>query len=293
MKERFAYDNSEEMMASSLIEATGATRPRAAPSRSSSALDASRLELDSSPELNELLGSERRSEVRVRRPDFEDVDSAITESIEPEECESLDLDSESEVPLALHVAVSEPVVVRRSWGELYREHASFIWKGLRRMGLGAADAEDALHEVFLVAHRRADSFDASRGTERSWLLGIALNVARAERRRQRNQAGRTAEPRGQLEAIVNGTVGQATCRAMGGSHTVTTELRGALARALAVLSPEHHAVFWMYELEGLDCAQIAGELEIPVGTVYSRLHKTRELLQKELAELRGSSGAQR
>src|SRR5688572_3092340 len=75
----------------------------------------------------------------------------------------------------------------RSWGDLYRDHADFVWKCLRRMGLDSEDSADALHEVFLIVHRREAAFDPTRGTERGWLFGISANVVRAERRKKRPQ----------------------------------------------------------------------------------------------------------
>ena len=178
----------------------------------------------------------------------------------------------------------------RSWGDLYRDHADFVWRCLRRMGLDSTDAADALHEVFLIVHRREAAFDPSRGTERGWLFGISANVVRAERRRKRPElhADGQESPRACV-APTGDIVGEASWRAADGAGVAAGELlKQALHRAIDNLSPEHRAVFTMFEIEGADCGLIAEELEVPVGTVYSRLHKARETLRLALAEFRAA-----
>jgi|GEM_PF-559393 len=176
----------------------------------------------------------------------------------------------------------------RSWGDLYRDHADFVWRCLRRMGLANEDAADALHEVFLIVHRRESAFDPTRGTERGWLFGISANVVRAERRRRRPElhADGQESPRACV-APTGDIVGESSWRAADGAGANAGELlKQALHRAIDDLSPEHRAVFTMFEIEGADCRVIAEELDVPVGTVYSRLHKARETLRLALADFR-------
>ncbi|HEY5955121.1 MAG TPA: sigma factor-like helix-turn-helix DNA-binding protein, partial [Polyangiaceae bacterium] len=62
--------------------------------------------------------------------------------------------------------------------------------------------------------------------------------------------------------------------------------RMRLARLLDELTDEHRVVLVMFEIEGLSCPEIAGELDVPVGTVYSRLHAARQSFQKALTRLK-------
>jgi RNA polymerase sigma-70 factor (ECF subfamily) len=178
----------------------------------------------------------------------------------------------------------------RSWGDLYRDHADFVWKCLRRMGLDSEDSADALHEVFLIVHRREAAFDPSRGTERGWLFGISANVVRAERRKKRPQLHADGQESSQpCIAPTGDIVGESSWRSADGVGLAAGELlKQALRRAIDDLSPEHRAVFTMFEIEGVDCRLIAEELEVPVGTVYSRLHKAREDLRSALSEFRAA-----
>ena len=60
--------------------------------------------------------------------------------------------------------------------------------------------------------------------------------------------------------------------------------------AIDTLSLEHRAAFILFELEGESCESIASGLQIPLGTVYSRLHAARRGFQKAYAELTRDSG---
>ncbi len=157
------------------------------------------------------------------------------------------------------------------FARLYREQAGFVWKSLQRMGVASADLEDALQEVFIVAHRRFNEYDAARGRPSTWLFGIALNVAR--------NAGRSRRRRREADEPQVVTI----------DHTTPEDaLRREQARSLAQslleqLSPEHRSVFVMFEVEGMSCAEIAAMIGVPTGTVHSRLHAARQRLGTVLA----------
>jgi RNA polymerase sigma-70 factor (ECF subfamily) len=79
---------------------------------------------------------------------------------------------------------------------------------------------------------------------------------------------------------------------MGPSPTDTVEAWQSLSRvrtALEVLEVGHRAVFVLFELQGEPCDEIAAGLGIPVGTVYSRLHKARKQFTEAYAKLTGKS----
>ncbi len=184
-----------------------------------------------------------------------------------------------------------PVAHSSNWGDWYNDHADFVWRCLRRMGLAHDDAKDALHDVFLVVHRRLSSYDSSRSCQRAWLLGIAVNVVRAERRRHRPIPVEGLESVAAAEGTDHGATGEASRRSSQANGDVQQRgLAVALTRALESLDPERRVVFSMFELEGMGCTEIATELSIPVGTVYSRLHSARSQLQAALVEYRQNDG---
>lgn len=171
--------------------------------------------------------------------------------------------------------------VTRGWGELYRDHADFVWRSLRRMGLSPDAAKDCLHDVFLVVHRRFDSFDSSLGSERAWLFGIAANVARSERRRRRPVPVERIEPL--LDRRTTSSGPPPPC-ASGEYRVGYLRVREKIMEAVSALSPDRRAVFTMFELEGMSCLEIADEMGVVIGTVYSRLHAAREQLRAALSD---------
>src|SRR4051794_22631911 len=81
-------------------------------------------------------------------------------------------------------ASSERVVFE--FQRIYADHAGFVFRVLRGMGVADSGVEDALQDVFVVVHRRLPEFDG-RYSMRTWLFEIALRVASDHRRKQRRR----------------------------------------------------------------------------------------------------------
>lgn len=167
-----------------------------------------------------------------------------------------------------------------AFAAIYAAHFSYVWRTLGRLGVREAELEDAAQEVFVVVHRRLDSYDPARPIK-PWLCGIAHRVATAERRRARHRRE---------------TLCEAPARdAISGS---TPEKRVALRQrfdrvraALRALDPDQRVVFVMAEMEEIACPDIADALGIPLNTVYSRLRRGRKRFKAELEALRRRGGA--
>lgn len=153
---------------------------------------------------------------------------------------------------------------------VYDAYATFVWRSLQRMGVPESELEDALQEVFIVVHRKLDQYDADRAKLSTWLFGITLNVARKHRSRGRLTLG----------ADVDATPCE---RPTQDAELQRRQQAERLNVVLGKMRPEHSATFVMFELEGLSCQEIADLTGVPVGTVYSRLHKARDQF-KELVE---------
>lgn len=157
---------------------------------------------------------------------------------------------------------------------VYAAHADFVWASLSRLGVAYDDLSDQMQEVFLVVHRRLDSFDGS-SRMTTWLFGICLHVTQAWRRHRRRHPETVMEVTPEPENFAPSPEDQA----------VEGQGRRTLELILARLDPEKRAVFVMFELEGLGCVAIAEMLGVPVGTVYSRLHAARAAFQQELTRV--------
>lgn len=159
---------------------------------------------------------------------------------------------------------------------MFNEHHDFIWRLLRRLGLSSGSADDAAQHVFLVAAERLN--DIRPGSERSFLFGTALRIARSQSRNaqrwvleedmdfRRSEAGRPEELLDQQRAI---------------------DLMG---RILEGMSLELRTVFVLSEIEGMTMPEVAALVEIPVGTAASRLRRAREAFRAAVARVEAQSG---
>ncbi|MEO3742223.1 RNA polymerase sigma factor [Plantactinospora sp. B5E13] len=160
-----------------------------------------------------------------------------------------------------------------SFAMIFDRHAPYIHRYLaRRVGAGIAD--DLLAETFLAAFRRRERFDTAHPDARPWLYGIATNtVSQHRREEEREYRGR--------QAYVPTT--SAPSHADRVTTVVTAQsLRHILLSALARLSSGDRDVLLLIAWEELTYDEVAAALEIPVGTVRSRLHRARKLLREEL-----------
>ena len=142
---------------------------------------------------------------------------------------------------------------------MFAAHHAMVWRTMRRRGLSPDAAADVTQQTFLVAAERLR--DINPDSERAFLVGTALRVA--------HSLGRKTA-RWQLEEDMDQRVADARS---------TSDERAAVQLcdlALAKVDSDLAEVFVMFELEGLSSPEIAASLEIPLGTVASRLRRARE-----------------
>ncbi|MDC0723220.1 sigma-70 family RNA polymerase sigma factor, partial [Nannocystis bainbridge] len=163
----------------------------------------------------------------------------------------------------------------RTFRELYLAEFPFVWAAARRFGVPPNLVEDAVQDVFMTAYRRLDEvrFEVS---PRAWLHGVTRRIAA----RYRRTAARLNRRLAAVAAVPTGPLDPPQDRFAAAEQ---------LERLLARLSGSTRAVFEMAELHGMSGPEIAGELGIPVATVYSRVRLAREQLQREL----GGAGLER
>lgn len=160
--------------------------------------------------------------------------------------------------------------------EIYAQHSEFLWKSLYRLGVPEADLPDVLQEVLLVVHRRLDSFDASCRLT-TWLFGICLRVTATARRTVRRRREQPLDESAQEPMLSDSPSPE--------DLMVARDAKQRLNAALDCLEPDKRAVFVMFELEGIACAEIAEMLGVPKGTVFSRLASARNSFLQALARL--------
>ena len=163
--------------------------------------------------------------------------------------------------------------------DVYQEQADFVYGLSRRLSRGAADAEDLFQEVFLRVHRFLPKFQG--GSVRGWLRRIVVNTNSSLKRGKKNQAlTMLDESPGWKESLPDPTAGPAEQVEQG------AELR-VLEHALAQLTEDFRTIIVLREVEALDYAEIAEVLNVPVGTVRSRLARARMALRKQMEAKHG------
>jgi RNA polymerase sigma-70 factor, ECF subfamily len=146
---------------------------------------------------------------------------------------------------------------------------------VRQLGDEGA-AQEVVQEVFLRAWRRADSFDPTLASLRTWLFAIARHVVIDEVRRVAGRPWRrslTGEPQDLAGAPVSGPADQAVLDGW------------VVEEALRRLRPEHRDAVVATYLRGRPYAEVAGELGIPIGTVRSRVFYGLKALRLAMDEM--------
>jgi RNA polymerase sigma-70 factor (ECF subfamily) len=161
----------------------------------------------------------------------------------------------------------------RRFEELIVPEMPFLARVSRSMSHSAAEADDLAQDTLMKAYRAMDRFDGRH--PRAWLARIARNTA--INRDQRNREFLLSE-----DGIVepdndDGDIGDPEQIVLG------AEVDDDLRRALDELPPVFRVVVQLVDVEELSYAEAAEALDIPVGTVMSRLHRARRRLRQALA----------
>lgn len=167
---------------------------------------------------------------------------------------------------------------------LVLRHRDAVYRFVRsRLGPQRTEAEDVTQDALVEVYRNLHRFEG-RSRLRSWILGVAANVCRSRRRSRIFGPHREPPDDEMLRELPDCSAGQEEALAR-------SELQAAVKQAIDGLGPEHRCVVTLRDMEGLSYQEIADALQIPVGTVRSRLHNARALLAQRLLPLMGGEGS--
>jgi len=171
-----------------------------------------------------------------------------------------------------------------AFGQLMRRYQDRLYNTIYRLVDHAEDAQDVVQEAFLNAYQSLDSFKGD-SLFFTWLYRIAVNTAISLKRKKRVvlsiEAGRSGE--GGIEPLD-------TSEASRPAHGLEqAEQERRIQDALSRLSPEHRAVLVLKDMEGQKYEVMAEILQVPIGTIRSRLHRARSEL-REILERDGDRG---
>jgi RNA polymerase sigma-70 factor (ECF subfamily) len=176
---------------------------------------------------------------------------------------------------------ANPVAVQADEARLramVANHMDFTWRSLRRLGLSPDAADDATQRVFVVAHERLA--DIAPGCEKAFLFNTAVRVASTARRtyaRRREVLGGeehfdVADPAPHVDELLD-----------------RQRARALLEELLDQMAMDLRVVFVLFELEGMRTGEIAATIDVPEGTVASRLRRARAEFQGMLKRYRARS----
>ncbi|MBI3922299.1 MAG: sigma-70 family RNA polymerase sigma factor [Armatimonadetes bacterium] len=158
-----------------------------------------------------------------------------------------------------------------AFAELVRRHEGVAY-GLAYHQLGNfADAEDVAQQAFVAAYLRLETL---REPERftAWLRSIVANECRMWQRRTR-------------ETVSFEDLTDIPSEDSPEGHAVRRELQKQVRQAIARLSPANRLAVTLYYLDGESCEEVASFLDVPVVTVKTRLHRARNQLRQEMADM--------
>ncbi len=168
-----------------------------------------------------------------------------------------------------------------AWEEMVRQYSRRIYNLAYRFTGNRAAAEDLTQEVFLRLYRTLEQYDPREGDLSSWLMRVARNLIIDDYRRRARTPAQNGEDLAEHEYHL-----RADEREDPHALVEQRELSEQIHAALAKLSPELRACVILRDLEGLSYQEIAEALQIPEGTVKSRINRGRLELARVLRRMK-------
>jgi RNA polymerase sigma-70 factor (ECF subfamily) len=166
---------------------------------------------------------------------------------------------------------------RTAFGQLVRKYEGRLFNTLLHVAGSREEAEDVCQEAFVQAFVKLETF-GGRSAFYTWLYRIAFNLSVSRQRRKRpslsidEHRDRTGD---EIQAAEAGPT----------DHLLRVEQVRQVREAIAALSDEYRTILVLREMEGCRYEEIAEILELPLGTVRSRLHRARLQLRDQLQDL--------
>ena len=178
---------------------------------------------------------------------------------------------------------AEPEWRPPSWEEVVREHSARVYRLAYRLTGNPHDAEDLTQDVFVRVFKSLHRFQP--GTFEGWLHRITTNLF-LDSARRRQKIKFDGMPEGSAERLQSSLPSPS-------EQLDEAGLEHDVAAALAALPPEFRAAVVLCDIEGMSYEEIAGVLDVKIGTVRSRIHRGRAQLRDALAHRRPSADRER
>jgi RNA polymerase sigma factor (sigma-70 family) len=163
-----------------------------------------------------------------------------------------------------------------SFGDLFDRHATTMFRYFVRR-VGPDEADSLLGELFRIAFEKRAGFDTERAGARPWLYGIASNLLARHRQGEARRLDATAR-------LVNTSITAPDLYSEVDARLDAPRLWAEVAAAIATLPQGERDTLLLFAWEGMPYDEIAAALDVPVGTVRSRLNRARGRLRELIGE---------
>jgi len=180
----------------------------------------------------------------------------------------------------------------QAYGELVRRYQDRIFNTCWRICGHIEDARDLTQDAFLKAFEGLGKFRGESGFY-TWVFRVAVNLALTHRRRGRTRRvfslDQSVDPTGESVDPIAPAAPRESPGDDPTSAPTEAEVHSALGHALQELDDEQRAVVVLRDMEGFNYEQIAAILQVPTGTVKSRLFRARMALRSAIEPLTGGT----
>jgi RNA polymerase sigma-70 factor, ECF subfamily len=173
-------------------------------------------------------------------------------------------------------------LTREEFDKLALEHLDMLYRIARRLCGDATQAEDLVQETFLRAYRARTEFKLEQYGIRPWLVRIMHNVHVTRSMREKRQ------PVSVDDARLDTTQAAGSMTPLNPASFEGMDER--LVRAIEALPAEYQTVLLLWAVDQFSYKEIAQSLDVPIGTVMSRLHRARSKLSETLADFARKEG---
>jgi RNA polymerase sigma-70 factor (ECF subfamily) len=180
-------------------------------------------------------------------------------------------------------AIARSLRDAEAFTDVFDRHFAVVYRYIARRA-GRDVAEDLASQTFTLAFAHRGQYRDDLGTARPWLFGIATNLLRAEYRGHERRQAVVERLRDDIVASSSGIAVAPT--------VVGVELEDQLGKVLAELQPDQREALLLHVWGGMSYEEVAAALEIPIGTVRSRISRACAVLRLQL-EPPASAGERR
>lgn len=183
-----------------------------------------------------------------------------------------------------YMALGQEATGVESFDLVFNVHHEYVYNLAHALLRNSQDAEDVTQEVFLRVYKALPTYNSEYASLRTWLAKMVVNACKTHQRRNfLRTLWRRPDEDGEMDML------DAPDPSPWGApedQALQSEMQRIVKDVLAKLRAEHRTVLILHYYMDMSCPEIAAMLNCPEGTVYSRLHYARRLVQNQLEKSR-------